>query len=47
MATREHILMDISPNEFLRLIGQLDDFDRGGRIRVYYICAILTERLKQ
>jgi hypothetical protein len=47
MGRRSHILMDLSPDALLELIGELDDFDRGGRIRIYRFCTLIAQRIKQ
>jgi hypothetical protein len=44
---RDHILMELSPDALLELIGELADFDRGGRIRIYRFCTLIAQRITQ
>jgi hypothetical protein len=34
----EHPLLSASPDQLLSLIGEHEEFDRGGRIRIYRLC---------
>lgn len=37
--------MELSPDALLRLVDELDSFDRGGRIRIYRLCSLMNKRL--
>jgi hypothetical protein len=43
----KHIFMELSPDQLLSLLGELHDFDRGHRIRIYRLCAEYEKRMKQ
>lgn len=45
--SRLNILLELRPNALLELTGELDSFDRGGRIRIYKLCTEYDKRIKQ